>query len=48
MINDGSLAWEIKDFIIKQDRCEDVTIENEVFDGKAKLQRNKNKSKSDL
>ncbi|XP_056095567.1 LRP chaperone MESD [Rhinichthys klamathensis goyatoka] len=34
MLRDGSYAWEIKDFLIAQDRCEDVTVEGQVFPGK--------------
>ncbi|KAI4877007.1 hypothetical protein NFI96_023402, partial [Prochilodus magdalenae] len=31
---DGSYAWEVKDFLINQDRCEDVTVEGTgVFPG---------------
>ena len=33
MIKDGSLAYEIKDFLIKQEKCLEVTIDNEKFDG---------------
>ena len=32
--NDGSLAWEMKEFLIKQDRCDYVKIDNETFNGK--------------
>lgn len=35
MFNDGSQAWDAKDFLIQQDRCESVTIENKVYPGKA-------------
>ncbi|XP_016369473.1 LDLR chaperone MESD-like [Sinocyclocheilus rhinocerous] len=31
MLRDGSYAWEIKDFLIAQDRCEDVTVEGQVY-----------------
>ena len=34
MLTDGAMAWEIKDFLIKQDRCEEVTIENKSYPGK--------------
>lgn len=34
MFNDGSQAWEAKDFLIEQERCQSVTIENKVYDGK--------------
>ena len=36
MIKDGSKAWEIKDFLVKQERCEQVSIENQVYPGKGK------------
>ncbi|KAK9971338.1 hypothetical protein ABG768_024710 [Culter alburnus] len=35
MLRDGSYAWEIKDFLVSQDRCEDVTVEGQVYPGKA-------------
>lgn len=35
MLRDGSLAWEVKDFLIAQERCMDVTVEGQVFPGKA-------------
>ncbi|CAH1789342.1 unnamed protein product [Owenia fusiformis] len=35
MVKDGSKAWEIKDYLVKQDRCKDVTIEGQVFPGLA-------------
>ncbi|XP_067301133.1 LRP chaperone MESD isoform X1 [Pseudorasbora parva] len=35
MLRDGSYAWEIKDFLVAQDRCEDVTVEGQVYPGKA-------------
>ncbi|XP_073693672.1 LRP chaperone MESD [Garra rufa] len=35
MLRDGSYAWEVKDFLISQDRCEDVTVEGQVYPGKA-------------
>lgn len=45
MINDGSLAWEIKDFLVKQNECEEVAIDKETFDGKGKLDRLKREKK---
>jgi hypothetical protein len=33
MVKDGSVAWEVKDFLIKQERCLEVTIENERYVG---------------
>lgn len=35
MLRDGSMAWEVKDFLVSQDRCVDVTVEGQVFPGKA-------------
>jgi len=35
MLNDGGLAWEIKDFLVDQDRCESVTIEGKDYHGRA-------------
>jgi hypothetical protein len=43
MIKDGSRAWEIKDYLVKQSKCEDVTIENQVYDGMAKVERQNQK-----
>ncbi|KAG7327394.1 hypothetical protein KOW79_009000 [Hemibagrus wyckioides] len=46
MLRDGSYAWEIKDFLTLQERCEDVTVEGQVFPGKAANKANKaNKEK---
>ena len=40
MFKDGSQAWEAKDFLIEQERCKDVTIDNKVYEGKkAKVSR---------
>lgn len=41
MLRDGSYAWEVKDFLTLQDRCEDVTVEGQVFPGKAANKANK-------
>lgn len=35
MLRDGSMAWEVKDFLVSQERCIDVTVEGQVFPGKA-------------
>ncbi|XP_044050450.1 LRP chaperone MESD [Siniperca chuatsi] len=35
MLRDGSLAWEVKDFLVAQERCADVTVEGQVFPGNA-------------
>lgn len=34
MFKDGSQSWAAKDYLIEQDRCESVTIENKVYPGK--------------
>ena len=33
MINDGSRAWEIKDFLVTQERCYEVNIDDENYKG---------------
>ena len=35
MLKDGAMAWEVKDYLIQQDRCEEVTIEGKSYPGKA-------------
>ncbi|MEE6503775.1 hypothetical protein FKM82_004945 [Ascaphus truei] len=34
MLRDGGYAWEVKDFLVSQERCVDVTVEGQVFPGK--------------
>ena len=34
MFKDGSSAWEAKDFLIEQERCAEVQIEQRVYHGK--------------
>ena len=34
MLKEGSWAWEIKDYLVNQERCESVTIEGQDFPGK--------------
>ncbi|XP_076879145.1 LRP chaperone MESD [Brachyhypopomus gauderio] len=46
MLRDGSYAWEIKDFLIGQERCEDVTVEGQVFPGKAAKKDDKGKGQN--
>lgn len=36
MFKDGAQAWEAKDYLVQQERCESVTVENKVYDGKGK------------
>ncbi|XP_004617668.1 LRP chaperone MESD [Sorex araneus] len=45
MLRDGSYAWEIKDFLVGQDRCADVTLEGQVYPGKGGGGREKNNTK---
>ena len=33
IFQDGSVAWEAKDFLIEQERCQEVTIEQKVYHG---------------
>ncbi|KAH8253653.1 hypothetical protein KR032_006377 [Drosophila birchii] len=33
LFKDGAQAWEAKDFLIEQDRCKGVTIENKEYPG---------------
>jgi hypothetical protein len=33
MLQDGALAGEIKDYLVKQERCEEVMVDNEKFPG---------------
>ena len=34
MFTDGAKAWDARDFLVKQDRCAEVTIEGQNFKGK--------------
>lgn len=47
MLRDGSYAWEIKDFLVAQDRCADVTVEGQVYPGKAAKPDAKGKDQKD-
>lgn len=47
MLRDGSYAWEIKDFLVSQDRCADVTLEGQVYPGRGGGSREKNKAKQE-
>ncbi|KAM7015547.1 LRP chaperone MESD [Tautogolabrus adspersus] len=40
MLRDGSMAWEVKDFLTAQERCLEVTVEGQVFPGKAAKNNN--------
>lgn len=45
MLRDGSYAWEIKDFLVSQDRCSEVTLEGQTYPGKGGGSKEKNKTK---
>lgn len=45
MLRDGSYAWEIKDFLVSQDRCAEVTLEGQMYPGKGGGSKEKNKTK---
>ncbi|XP_028921006.1 LRP chaperone MESD [Ornithorhynchus anatinus] len=45
MLRDGSYAWEIKDFLVNQDRCADVTLEGQVYPGKGGGNKDRNQIK---
>lgn len=34
MFKDGAMAWDAKDFLVQQDQCKEVTIENKPYYGK--------------
>ena len=34
VFQDGAVAWEAKDFLIDQEKCLEVTIEQKVYHGK--------------
>lgn len=34
MFKDGAQSWEAKDFLVDQERCESVSVENKVYNGK--------------
>nr|KAF6410985.1 mesoderm development LRP chaperone [Rousettus aegyptiacus] len=47
MLRDGAYAWEIKDFLVSQDRCADVTLEGQVYPGKGGGDKETNKTKQE-
>jgi len=40
-LDDGSHAVQIRDYLVTQDDCWEVTLESKTYDGKAKLEKNK-------
>ena len=46
LFKDGSIAWEAKDFLIEQERCQDVQLEQKTYHGRhTKEYKEENKSK---
>jgi len=41
MFKDGAFAWEAKDFLVEQEHCKGVTIENQEYPGKFKSKTKK-------
>lgn len=39
---DGDLAWEARDYILQQDRCEHIMLEGDSYDGAAKKVKKSN------
>ncbi|KAJ6662789.1 hypothetical protein lerEdw1_010993, partial [Lerista edwardsae] len=46
MLRDGGYAWEIKDFLVNQERCLDVTVEGQVYPGKGAKDSDSAKNKT--
>ncbi|MGH0135420.1 UNVERIFIED_CONTAM: hypothetical protein FKN15_015327 [Acipenser sinensis] len=46
MLRDGGYAWEIKDFLVNQERCAEVTVEGQVFPGKGVEKKGKQGEKN--
>ena len=39
LLQDGSEAFEVKDLLVQEDRCQEVTIDNRPYYGKGALVR---------
>ncbi|MBN3288059.1 MESD protein, partial [Polyodon spathula] len=48
MLRDGGYAWEIKDFLVNQDRCAEVSVEGQVFPGKGAENKGKQEEKNKI
>ena len=44
MFKDGELAWEAKDYILEQERCADVQLEQQTYHGYHTAEGKKEKS----
>ncbi|CAF0737219.1 unnamed protein product [Rotaria sp. Silwood1] len=45
VLSDGSQAFDVKDFLVQQDRCQEVTIDNKPYYGKGAKEDDKKKKK---
>eukprot|EP00057_Strongylocentrotus_purpuratus_P012745 XP_011667219.1 PREDICTED: LDLR chaperone boca-like isoform X1 [Strongylocentrotus purpuratus] len=43
LTKDGATAWEMKNFLLEQDRCQEVTIDNKSYYGKGSGRMDENK-----
>lgn len=34
MFKDGSQAWDAKEYLVGEERCESVTIDSKIYEGK--------------
>ncbi|VDI25005.1 Hypothetical predicted protein [Mytilus galloprovincialis] len=48
MLTDGSKAWEVKDFLTQQERCEEVTIEGKSYPGKGQKSEESSDKKNNV
>ena len=39
VLKDGALAWDVKDYLVQQERCEEVTLEGQDYKGKGASQK---------
>jgi len=46
MFKDGSMAWDAKNYLIKQDKCKEVVIENNTYHGPAAKEKVNNSSRN--
>merc|ERR1712115_752446 len=45
MFRDGAYAWEAKDFLIEQERCEEVQLEQQTYKGNFAVNKDDSKKK---
>ncbi|CAD7014003.1 LDLR chaperone boca [Ceratitis capitata] len=48
LFKDGSQAWDAKDFLVQQERCKGVTIENKEYPGAWSRSNSKSNDKEEL